>query len=112
MPTDTDQRNRLWWATLSLRSPRYQTWLDILGTNEVPLKSARLHAADLGPEKDVEVYLLDLAKFDQGQRWRLIEWIGSKFGASRGEIEGELDQVGFPIRAEDVTVAFDMRAFL
>jgi len=103
---------RLWWATLSTASERYQDWFMILGTNDVPITTPGSGKTDLGPEKDVDVYLLDLAKLTAEQRSRLIDFIVARFNEPREVVERDLDQVGFPIRASDVLVAFDIRAFL
>lgn len=102
---------KLWWARLRSSSPRYGVWRDILGTDEVPVKSPQIVRAELGKQPD-DVYELDLAQLNAEQRRRLVDFIVRKFGESRAEVERELDFTGFPIREADVSVAFDMRAFL
>jgi hypothetical protein len=104
-------RNRLWWATLDRRSPRYADWEKILGSDDVPLQSPASGQTKLGQES-AEVYLLDLAQLSAEQRAHLIEFIVQRFKADRREVEQELDKVGFPIRAADVSVAFSLRAFI
>jgi len=106
--------NRLWTATLNRSSPRYATWSRILGSDEVPLRSPRSQMAILGEaEEHAEVYLLDALHLAPGQRERLEAWIAKKYGVSIAEARAETEAKGhFPIRAEDVDVAYDMRAFV
>lgn len=103
----------LWSAILNPSGPNYHTWLDTLGGNRVPLKSSASIKADLGgKEKDVEVYLLNLAALTLDQRARLLGRMAKTFGVPIYEVEAELNRSGFPIRAADVIVSFDMRAFV
>ena len=101
----------LWWATLDSHSPRYADWLRILGTDKVPLLSLGSGQTKLGEETE-EVYLLNWPGLDEGQKSRLLDFLAKKFSANLDEIRSDLDKNGFPIRASDVTVCFDMRAFL
>ena len=84
----------------------------MLGSNDVPLKSAASGKTALGPEQDVEVYLLDIPALTLPQRARLLSWVAAKFGAPIHEVEAEITKSGFPIRAVDVIVSFDLRAFV
>jgi hypothetical protein len=68
--------------------------------------------AELGPEKNVESYLLDLSRFTYPQRSRLVVYLANKFHTSQDAIERELNERGFAIRDADVIVAFNMRAFV
>lgn len=103
---------RLWWARLSTTSPRYADWRKILDSEEVPLLSPGSHSAKLG-EETTEVYLLDWQSLDGEASERLLEFLANKFGVETKVIEADLDRDGhFPIRAEDVTISFDVRAFL
>jgi hypothetical protein len=103
--------NRLWWATLTRTSPRYEQWRKILGGDDVPLLTPFDHIATLGQDTEA-VYDLDIGKLDTMQKARLADFIQGRFGAPRKEIETELEKVGFPIRASDCSVTFSMRAFL
>lgn len=105
------QENRLWWAILRQDSPRYEQWHKVLGSTAVPLKALASHAADLGGQ-ETQVYDLDLSKLDAGQRQRLVDFIQERFHCNREEIERDLDDEGFPVRDEDVSVAFSLRAFI
>ena len=108
----------LWSAILNPRGPNYQSWKEVLGSERVPLKSARSVMADLDgdarmvKETNVEVYLVDLQAMTLKQRARLVGFLAQKFGAPVYEVEAEINRVGFPIRAADVIVSFDLRAFV
>jgi hypothetical protein len=101
----------MWWAHLVSTSPRYSKWQYILGSNEVPLKAPGSFQAALNGIP-TECYALDLEKLSPEQHNRLIEWISKQFSVPVEEVKRDLPTEGFPIRAEDVSVAYDMRAFL
>jgi len=108
----------LWSAILNPRGPNYANWLEILGNTRVPLRSPTSVKAELGgddrfhSEKDVECYLLNVGALTLSQRARLVGFLAKKFGTPIYEIEAEINRVGFPIRAADVLVAIDARAFV
>ncbi len=102
----------MWSAILNPRGPNYNTWHDTLGSDKVPLKSSASVKVALGPEKDVEVYMLDLTAMPLGSRARLVGRMAATFGVPVYEVEGELKRSGFPIRAADVIVSFNLRAFV
>jgi hypothetical protein len=106
----------LYSATLNPRGPNYRTWRELLGSDSVPLKSPASQLADFGPpenlaEKNVEVYLLDIKALTLRQRHKLLLWNSQKFGKPIYEINYQLETAGFPIRAADVLLIFDRRAF-
>jgi hypothetical protein len=102
----------LWWASLNKQSPRYAEWLKILETDRVSLLSPWPAQAKLGDET-TDVYALDWQDLDGEQSQRLLEVVAAKFGVETKEVEADLDRDGhFPIRAQDVTVFYDVRAFL
>lgn len=105
---------RLWWAHLSKSSPRYQLWREILDSDDVPLQRPVAEPALLGEDakQPTEIYRLDLSKFTTAQLDRLVAQMAKKFDLSESEASAELASNGFPIRAEDVFAAFDLRAFL
>jgi hypothetical protein len=102
----------LFTATLVKDSPRYVDWHDILDSDEVPLESSRTQTADLGDEKNVQVYKIDIRQLRPFQRDRLAAFIEKKFNYPMSAAYRTLDKSGFPIRAEDVTVCMSPRAFL
>jgi hypothetical protein len=99
-------------AILRPSTPNYDTWLKLLGSNQVPLKSAKSVKAEIGGEKGVEVYLINLAAMTLKQRSVLLGFISRNFGVPVYEVEKEIAHKGFPIRAEDVIVSYSLRAFL
>lgn len=103
---------KLWSATLLQSSPRYQDWRKILGSDEVPITSHRPFATELGPEGLQEVYSLDLNRFDRVQVQRLMDVMVDRFGLKPHQAKQVLESEGFPIRAVDVLVSYDVRAFL
>lgn len=92
-------------------SPRFEAWARIFDGEKIPLKSPMPSRAQLGPEKDVEVYSLDIPKLSVGQRERLVQWAAEHFGVAPVLIEEQLDSIGFPIREVDLIVAMDYRLF-
>ena len=103
---------RLWWARLSANSPRYQAWRAILESDDVPLISPASGQAKLGNEND-EIHLLDVKQLSSDQLERLVEMVARKFNDSPVDIRQGIERDGtFPIRASDVWVTFDARAFL
>jgi hypothetical protein len=104
--------NELWSAILNPAGPNYQTWHDALGSDRVSLISPRSIMTDMGEERNVEAYLLDLRALTLGQRARLLSAVAKRFGVPVYEVESEVARVGFPIRAADVIVAISLRAVI
>lgn len=102
--------NRLWWATLSTRSPRYAEWRAVLDTDEVPLVGPNAISATLEGIGKHQVYLLDLNKLSSEQRDRLVLHVAKKFRVDPEQVAISMRCEGFPIREEDVIVAFSIRA--
>jgi hypothetical protein len=102
---------RLYTATLVRTSPRYQDWNDILRSNEVPIESPKSCEANLGGQTE-RVYKVDLDRLEKAQLERLLTWVADRFGCKRSAAFAELESNGFPIREADVTVSFDLRAFI
>jgi hypothetical protein len=102
----------LWSAILNSSGPNYDTWFPVFGEHRVPLIAPQAIKANLGEERDVEVYLLNLRAMTLGQRARLLAAMAQKFRVPVYEVEQEIERSGFPIRAVDVIVTFDTRAFV
>ncbi len=102
----------LWHAILNPSGPNYERLKEIFGEGRVPLQSSQSIKAQLGEEKDVPVYMLDLKALPLGARSRLIVMVAKKCDASIAEVEHVMNTQGFPIREADVIVSFDMRAFV
>lgn len=106
-------RNNLWTAILNSQSPRHADWQAIFGSDLVPLVSPSRYSANFGNEEfNVEIYKLDIAALDAGQRERLVNYVAAKFSVMPAEVERQLDNQGFPIREADVNVAFSYRGLL
>ena len=78
----------------------------------MPLLAARPSTSDLGPEKGVAVYQLDMDRLSHAQIERLSAFVVERFGVSKRTANAEIASNGFPIREADVDVVFSMRAFL
>jgi len=97
---------KAWTCYLMQSSPRYQAWRAILGTDEVPIINPIPFAATLGDEEGIEVHKLDIDKLNLAQQSLLIDFCLRKFGSNitgdqRAQVERELNEVGFPIRADN-----------
>ncbi len=102
---------KLWNAILRPGSPRFSDWSKILGGSEVPITNPKPFMTQLGPES-TEVYSLDIGRLSRDQCARLVDFIVDRFAVKGREARQTLDSDGFPIRAEDVIVSYDLRAFL
>lgn len=103
---------RLWWATLVPSSPRYLDWYTILDSDNVPLLYPGAAPAKLGEQPDkIDVFQIDLSKMTEPQIDRLVRHVMNRFRAPEAAVRDAILQDGFPIRAVDVSLAFDMRAF-
>ncbi len=103
---------RLWWASLSSASPRYNDWFSILGSNDVPLLHPGSGETELIGEGKHEVYLLDLSALTEQQMDRLVAFVAKKFRATPQEVRDGIMREGFPVRAADVYICFDLRTFV
>jgi hypothetical protein len=99
-------------ARLYARSPRYEQWRRILGSDDIPLAGLRSHFANLGDETGVEFYPLDVNRLTPEQRERLVRFLSARHNAPRRSVEEQLDTVGFPVRSADVVVAISLRYVL
>ena len=103
---------KLWSASLVGSSPHYAEWRKILDSDEVPIVSPRVEFAQLGPEESVGIYRLDVVRLSRDQHARLVDFICDRFGVKGREAVQGLESDGFPIRAADVSISYDVRAFL
>lgn len=92
-------------ATLRPGTPRYQEWLNVLGSNEIILKSPLPALGNFpGIDGPALYYELDLNELTDEQRERLINHLSEKFEVPRGEVAAELDTIGCPILGDGVIV--------
>jgi len=99
-----------WTCHLMNSSPRYEKWREILGSDEAPIISLTPIKSLLGAEM-ADVFRLNIAKLTADQRSRLIDFIVQKFNVAEATARAEIEVNGFPIRVEDVVVAYDHRFF-
>jgi hypothetical protein len=99
-------------AILHPNGPNYESWRNIFPGARVPLESPQPIKADLGEEKNVEVYRLNLTGMTLKQRATLFGAMAQKFGVPIFEIEQLFAKDGFVIRANDVIVSISQRAVL
>lgn len=102
----------LYSAILNPSGPNFEYWNHVLGSHRVPLESAQPKLATLGEENNVEVYMLNLKGLTLRQRAKLVDFLSRKFNASISAVESDIAFRGMPIRAADVIVAIDQRAFV
>lgn len=99
-------------ARISETSERYQEWMKVFGTDQVPIVNilAPRVANVLGEAR--QVYMLDLAKLSEDQLIRLKDHLSRKFSIPMEEVERDLPEIGVPILAEDVSISTDELFFL
>ena len=102
----------LYSAILNPSGPNFEEWNQVLGSHRVPLESPETHLATLGEEKSVEAYLIALKALTLRQRANLSAHLARKFRVTIDEVEHKFQMEGIPIRAADVIVSFNMRAFV
>lgn len=90
-------------ATIFKGSPRYQEWLDVLGSTEAILKHPIPQVGQF-PNGEHLFYEMDLEALTSEQRARLIQHLSKKFDVPASEVESQLDEVGCPILSDDVVV--------
>ena len=86
---------------------RAATWRLVFGADEVPLRSPFSALAMLPDRGPTEVYDLDITALTAEQRTRLVLHISDCFNVTVNDVEAQLDVVGCPILAEDVTVVIE-----
>lgn len=100
----------LWSAILNPSGPNFERLKGIFACDRIPLQSPRSRKADLGEEKGVSVYMLNLNALPLAARARVIDLVARKSGAPMRLVEEVMQREGFPIREADVIVSFDMRS--
>ncbi len=102
----------LYSAILDPSGPNFEEWNTVLASHRVPLESPETRLLSLDGEKDVEVYMIALKALTLRQRANLSAQIARKSRQTIDDVENVLAIYGMPIRAADVIVSFDMRAFV
>lgn len=92
-------------ATISGNSERAETWRQIMGTETINIKSPIPSYANLPGKPNAMIYELDLGLLTDEQRAKLVSHISDKFNISITDVSRDLDEIGCPVLAEDVTIA-------
>lgn len=104
--------SELFSAILNPSGPNFEEWNTVLASHRVPLESPETRLITLDGEKDVEVYMVALKALKLRQRANLTAQIARKSRTTIDEVENVLAIYGMPIRAADVIVNLNMRAFV
>jgi hypothetical protein len=91
-------------ATISGNSERAEVWRQILGTETVNIKSPFPSVANLPGKPTAKVYELDINLLSDEQRERLVNHISSQFNLSIADVSRDLNEMGCPLLAEDLTI--------
>ena len=102
----------LYSAILNSSGPNFEEWNQVLGSHRVPLESPETHRATFGDGDECDVYFLALKVLTLRQRATLTAHMARKNRITIDEAERHLQIGGMPIRAADVIVSFDVRAFV
>jgi hypothetical protein len=76
----------------------------VFGDEVIPIKSIFPKLADLPGMPSTLVYEMDLLAITAEQRQRLVAALSERFGLAAAEVEANLDRIGAPILAENITV--------
>jgi hypothetical protein len=99
-------------AVLSEKSERYAEWMEVFGTNRVPVVSPLSRTVEL-PTGKRECFMLCVEALSPEQRNKLCDHLARKFNYPAAEIDAELKRNGLvPILAEDVFTVIDARLML
>jgi hypothetical protein len=90
-------------AIINEKSTRYQEWLAIMGTNEIPLLTPIPQMVAL-PSGVAPCLWIDIAALTYEQKERMVKHLATKFSIPEQEVAHDLDGVGCPILDEEVTV--------
>ena len=100
-------------AVISKSSPRYNEWLEVFGTDRIPLVSPIPYTGSAPGVSKAEFYKLDAASLTKDQRGRFVAHISKKFHVSEDLVWHEITSGSpIPILADDVTVALDLVLFI
>lgn len=83
---------------------RRAEWLAIFGTDTLPVKSPIPTRVNLPGIPNALVYEIDLAAISADQRQRLVAHTAAKFDCSPDYVDANLERLGMPVLAQDVTV--------
>ena len=100
-------------AIISKSSPRYNEWLEVFGTDRIPLVSPIPYTGSVPGISKAEFYKLDPSSLTEDQLMRFVAHISKKFHVSEDLVWHEITSGSpIPILADDVTVALDLMLFI
>lgn len=100
-------------ARIPENSPRRADWIEVFGTEVLPIISP-VPVVNDGPTGRREFYRLDVSRITPQQRQRLVRWLSKRWKLPVHEVEKSVDdpEHGVPLLADDLVVAADMRLFV
>lgn len=100
-------------AKISPTSPRRQTWLEVFGSDTVPVLSCEAVLMH-GPDGDRRCYQLDVNKLKMGDYLRVARYLSNRWKLPPDEVTRLMRDPdhGVPIDAQDVTIEADLRLFV
>ncbi len=96
------------------QSPRRDTWIQVFGTDELPIVSP-LPVLGTGPDgAEAEFYKIDVARLTDAQRRSMVRFLAARWKIPVDQVVQTMKdpQHGVPILAIDVSVAIDARLFV
>jgi hypothetical protein len=100
-------------AQILKSSPRYRDWLDVLGTDTVPIESPVPHVGIFPDRGQKECYAVAVKKLSTSQIDKIVGFCAKRFEVPEAEVLASLfGEHGLPILAEDVLVSIPLRAFI
>jgi len=96
------------YATIDPRSPRYQSWLEVLGTDCLELESGEPTLGTVGDGPERWFYRVRVVSLNSYQLGRLAVVLAAGWGLSPDEVRADVrGEHGLPILAEDVHLGTD-----
>lgn len=83
---------------------RRSAWVDILGTDEIPVLSPIPFIANLPDKENALCYEVNIKALNSDQLTRLILHLADKFDLDTEDVRRSIANEGVPILANDVTV--------
>lgn len=102
MPNTTERWEIV--AMLCGQSDRVRFWRDTLGQQELPIVSPMFKWAKLPDLGERLVYELDWQALPEGLQERIIHAIANRFHLGLAQVTRDIERLGVPILAEDVSV--------
>jgi len=90
---------------------RQKDFIDVFGTNTVPITSPVPVRANAPDVQDGLFYHMDMSRVTREQFQRLVALLSQRFGLAEAEVERDLDEQGLPILADNTVVATQLRLF-